>query len=47
MDDVERKQVWYGHVQRMNGNRFSKQVIEWIPLGQRKKERPKRKYERR
>jgi hypothetical protein len=29
MDDIERKQlVWYGHVQRMNGNRVSK-VMEW------------------
>jgi len=31
-------------VQRMNGNKFSKQVVEWISSGKWKKGRPRTRY---
>jgi len=39
-DEMERKQLWYGYVQRMNGNRLRKQVMERIPLRKRRRGRP-------
>jgi hypothetical protein len=42
LDDINAKQLkWYGHVQRMEEGRLSKQVMEWSPPGRRKRGRPK------
>ena len=42
LDDVKTKQLqWYGHVQRMEEGRLPKEVINWRPLGRRKRGRPK------
>jgi len=46
MDDIERKQLaWYGYVQRMDGNRLPKQIMEWIPPGKRKRARLRTTWE--
>jgi hypothetical protein len=42
LDDITTKQLqWYGHVQRMEEGRLSKEVLEWRPSGRRKRGRPK------
>jgi hypothetical protein len=41
-NDIKTKQRrWYGHVQRMEEDRFPKEVIKWRPPGRRKRGRPK------
>jgi len=45
MDEVKRKQL-VCYVQRMDGNRFPKQVMEWIPPGKRRG-RPRTTWEMR
>lgn len=32
----KKKEIWYGHVQRMKNDRLLKQVIKWILLEKRK-----------
>ena len=42
LDDIKTKQLqWYGHVQRMEEGRLSKEVMKWSPPGRRKRGRPK------
>jgi hypothetical protein len=42
LDDINTKQLkWYGHVQRMEEGRLTKNVMEWSPPGRRKRGRPK------
>jgi hypothetical protein len=42
LDDIKTKQLrWYGHVQRMEEGRLSKEVTKWRPPGRRKRGRPK------
>jgi hypothetical protein len=42
LDDIKTKQIqWYGHVQRMEEGRLTKQVMKWRPPGGRKRSRPK------
>jgi hypothetical protein len=37
LDDIRTKQLqWYGHVQRMEEGRLTKEVVKWRPLGKRK-----------
>ena len=45
LDDIKTKQLqWYGHVQRMEEGRLSKEVMKWRPPGRRKRGRPKRTW---
>ena len=42
LDDIKTKQLqWYGHVQRMEEGRVSKEEMKWRPQGRRKRGRPK------
>ena len=42
LDGIKTKQLqWYGHVQRMEEGRLSKEVMKWRPPGRRKRGRPK------
>lgn len=38
----ERKQFWYGYIQRMADTRLPKQDMKWIPQQRRKRGRPKK-----
>lgn len=39
--DIMTKQlIWYGHVQRMAGDRLPKKVLDWVPPGRRRRGRP-------
>ncbi|XP_044744708.1 uncharacterized protein LOC123306668 [Coccinella septempunctata] len=43
--EIERNQlIWYGHVQRMPNTRLPKRVMEWIPMGRRKRGRPRKTW---
>jgi hypothetical protein len=43
--DIKTKQLQlYGHVQRMEEGRLPKEDIKWLPLGRRKRGRPKRTW---
>jgi len=41
--DIERN-FWYRHIQRMDGNRLSKEVIEWIPPERKKDQEQHRRW---
>jgi hypothetical protein len=42
LDDIQSKLlIWYRHVHRMAGNRWPKEVLEWMPQGRRKRGRPR------
>ena len=42
LDNINTKQLkWYGHVQRMEEGRLTKQAMKWNPPGRRKRGRPK------
>ena len=42
LDDIKTKQLkWYGHVQRIEEGRLSKEVMKWRPSGRGKRGRPK------
>jgi len=42
LDDIKTKQLqWFGHVQRMDEGRLTKEVMKWRPTGRRKRGRPK------
>jgi len=42
LDDIKTKQLqWYGHVQRMEERRLTKEFMKWRPPGRRKRGRPK------
>jgi len=42
LDDIKTKQLQlYGHVQRLEEGRLSKEVMKWSPPGRRKRGRPK------
>jgi hypothetical protein len=46
LDNNNTKQLqWYGHVQRMEEGRLSKEVMKWRPPGRRKRGRPKLTWE--
>jgi len=43
IDIIERKRLqWYGHVKRMQEERISKLIMEWIPGERRKRGRPRK-----
>jgi hypothetical protein len=45
IDRVEEKQlVWYGHLQRMSEERWSKKIWEWTPHGRRRRGRSRRTW---
>ena len=45
IDTIERKRLaWYGHLERMNEDRWPKKVWRWIPPGRRKRGRPLRRW---
>jgi hypothetical protein len=42
LDDIKTKHLQrYGHVQRIEEGRLTKEVMKWRPLGRRKRGRPK------
>ena len=42
IDVVEGKRLmWYGHLRRMNSNRWPSRIWEWVPKERRKKGRPR------
>jgi hypothetical protein len=42
LDGIWAKQsVWYGYVQRMDEERLPQKILNWIPIGRRKRGRPK------
>jgi hypothetical protein len=42
LNDIKTKQLqWYGHAQRMEEGRLTKEVMKWRPSGRRKRGRPK------
>jgi len=44
--DIKTKQLqWYGHVQRMEVGKLTKEVMKWCPPGRRKRGRPKHTWE--
>jgi hypothetical protein len=43
IDIIERKMLqWYGHVKRMQEERLTKLIMEWIPEERRKRGRPRK-----
>jgi 16S rRNA U1498 N3-methylase RsmE len=45
IDIIERKRLqWYGHVKRMQEERLSKLIMEWIPRERRKRGRPRKTW---
>jgi hypothetical protein len=41
LDEITRKQlIWYGHVERMDPTRLPKIMINWKPVGRKKRVRP-------
>ncbi|KAK4871484.1 hypothetical protein RN001_015608 [Aquatica leii] len=45
IEEVEKKQlIWYGHVQKMEDERWPKKTIKWVPPERRKRGRPKKKW---
>src|SRR5215510_9760197 len=43
MDTINMKRlIWYGHVQRMPEERWSKRMLDWVPNKRRKRGRPRR-----
>nr|CAI5855298.1 unnamed protein product [Callosobruchus analis] len=44
-EDIEKRQLtWFGHVKRMNADRWPRKVLEWMPLERRKRGRPRRSW---
>nr|CAI5864969.1 unnamed protein product [Callosobruchus analis] len=44
-EDIEKRQLtWFGHVKRMNADRWPRKVLEWTPLERRKRGRPRRSW---
>jgi len=45
VDIIERKRLqWYGHLKRMQDERLSKLIMEWIPGEIRKRGRPRKTW---
>lgn len=41
IDEIEKRRLsWYGHIQRMNANRWPNRILKWNPPGQRRRGRP-------
>jgi hypothetical protein len=36
--------IWFGHVKRMNMDRWPKRILNWIPSGRQKRGRPRRRW---
>jgi hypothetical protein len=39
-----KRMAWLGHVMRMEGERISKRVLEWKPMGRRNRGRPRKRW---
>jgi hypothetical protein len=39
-----RRLAWLGHVARMEGNRITRRVMEWKPMGRRMRGRPRKRW---
>jgi hypothetical protein len=39
-----RRLAWLGHVARMDGNRVTRRVMEWKPMGRRMRGRPRKRW---
>lgn len=45
IDIIEEKRLrWYGHVQRMNNNRWPKRLMDWTPERRKNKGRPRKSW---
>jgi hypothetical protein len=45
LEVIEEKRLrWFGHVNRMPGNRLPLKVLEWEPEGTRRRARPKERW---
>lgn len=45
LEEIERRQlVWFGHVNRLDDNRWPKRILKWTPPQHRKRGRPKRSW---
>src|SRR5215475_8344035 len=45
MDTINMKKIiWYGHVQRMPGERWPKRMLDWVPNRRRKRGRTRRAW---
>jgi hypothetical protein len=45
LEVIEEKRLrWFGHVKRMPGNRLPLKVLEWEPVGTRRRGRPKERW---
>ena len=41
IDEIERRQLtWFGHVKRLEDDRWPRKILEWIPPVRRKRGRP-------
>ena len=46
LDYIRYKQLnWYGHVQRMDQERFRRRILEWCPPGRLRMGRPEKTWE--
>jgi hypothetical protein len=45
LEVIEEKRLrWFGHVERMPGNRLPQKILEWEPEGTRRRGRPKERW---
>ena len=45
LDCIRYKQLnWYSHVQRIDEERLPRKILEWCPLGKRRKGRPRKSW---
>jgi hypothetical protein len=45
LEVIEEKRLrWFGHVERIPGNRLPRTILEWEPEGPRRRRRPKERW---
>ena len=45
VEQRRRKWRWAGHVARMSGNRWTKLLLDWVPVGKRRVGRPTKRWD--